>query len=95
MACGTLPRYETRVSVFDEVVQAIRTLGIEAHADRSRAGRYLILKQNGKTVGYVQGTRATSVWSPRLDRRVLIANSIQIPFAVEFIEQYTQKEAAT
>ena len=83
------------MSVYSEVVQAIRELGVEALADRSKAGSYLILKFNGKTVGYIQGTRATSVWSPKLDRRVLIAHPAQIQYATEFVESYIPKGAAT
>ena len=82
-------------SLWDKMINAVREEIPEAETfvDKSQSGRYVIVKVNGKTVGYVNGKRKLRVDSPRLDRKVLIVNPVQIPVAIEFLRGYT--EAAT
>jgi len=80
----------------DQLMDALREEfpGIEARVDRSRSGRYLILRYEGKTVGYVNGRGKLRVQSPNADRDVLIVHPLQIGVGVDFVGHYV-REAAT
>jgi hypothetical protein len=81
----------------DELITAIKDQipDLTLTVDRSKSGRYVILKRRGKTIGYINGKLKYRIDSPRLDRKILITNPAQIPVAIEFLESYLPEEAAT
>jgi hypothetical protein len=83
--------------IYSELIEAIREEIPEATVlvDNSKSGHYVIVKHSGKTIGYVNGKSKFRIDSPRLDRKVLITNPMQIPVAIEFLRSYIRQEAAT
>jgi hypothetical protein len=95
----------TDLPLYDQLMDAIEQSfpDVTSSMDRhTQGGRYAILKINGKTIAYVNNKSSSR--SLRVDGakkvngsfpNVLIANPVQIPVAIEFIEQYAKEAAAT
>ena len=83
--------------LYNELIEAIKEEIPEAtmNVDKSVSGTSIIVKQDGKTLGYVNGKGKFRIDSPKLDRKVLITHPAQIPVAIEFLRSHIRQEAAT
>lgn len=82
------------ISMFGQVTNAIEAAfpGVRLIADNHSASRYYIVKVGDKTVAYVVGRNKVRVQAGSdISRSVLITNPVQIPYAIEFINEEVQR----